>query len=66
MSPEEIDENLPLFGEGIGLDSIDALELAVILDKKYGVKIKSGDSRNEEIFSSLSSLAQFVSENRTN
>jgi len=65
LSPEDIDENLPLFGDGLGLDSIDALELAVILDKTYGVKIKSGDSRNDEIFSSLSSLAKFVSENRT-
>ena len=65
LSPEDLDENQPLFGDGIGLDSIDALELAVILDKKYGVKIKSSDSRNKEIFSSLSSLAQFVSENRT-
>ena len=65
LSPEDIDENLPLFGDGLGLDSIDALELAVILDKTYGVKIKSGDSRNDEIFSSISSLAKFVSENRT-
>jgi acyl carrier protein len=65
MSHDDIDENLPLFGDGIGLDSIDALELAVILDKRYGVKIKSGDSRNVEIFSSLSTLAKYISENRT-
>ncbi|MCU7814945.1 MAG: acyl carrier protein [Candidatus Thiodiazotropha sp. (ex Lucinoma kastoroae)] len=65
MSPADIDENLPLFGDGIGLDSIDALELAVILDKRYGVKIKSGDKRNVEVFSSLSSLAKFIRENRT-
>ncbi len=65
MTPEDIDENAPLFGDGLGLDSIDALELAVILDKRYGVKIKAKDSRNAEIFASLSSLAQFVSEHRT-
>lgn len=65
LTPDDIDENAPLFGDGLGLDSIDALEMAVILDKKYGVKIKSGDSRNEEIFASLSSLADFVSQNRT-
>jgi len=65
VTPEDIDENAPLFGDGLGLDSIDALELAVILDKRYGVKIKAKDSRNAEIFASLSSLAQFVSEHRT-
>ena len=65
LSPEDIDENAPLFGDGLGLDSIDALELAVILDKKYGVKIKSGDSRNQEIFATISSLAEFLRQNRT-
>jgi acyl carrier protein len=65
MSPADIDEDAPLFREGLGLDSIDALELAVILDQKYGVKIKSDDERNADIFSSLSALADFVSENRS-
>lgn len=65
VSPADIDEQAPLFREGLGLDSIDALELAVILDQKYGVKIKSDDERNADIFSSLSALADFVSENRT-
>jgi acyl carrier protein len=64
ISPADIDADAPLFREGLGLDSIDALELAVILDQKYGVKIKSDDKRNTEIFSSLSALADFVSENR--
>ncbi len=64
ISPADIDAEAPLFREGLGLDSIDALELAVILDQKYGVKIKSDDKRNAEIFSSLSALADFVSENR--
>jgi len=65
VAPDDIDANATLFGEGIGLDSIDALELAVILDKRYGIKIKAGDNRNTEIFSSLAALADFVSENRT-
>ncbi len=64
ISPDDIDENAPLFNEGLGLDSIDALELAVILEKTYKVKIKSGDTRNTEIFSSLNSLASFIAENR--
>jgi len=64
LSPEDIDDNAPLFREGLGLDSIDALELAVILDQKYGVKIKADDERNADIFSSLHALADFVSENR--
>jgi acyl carrier protein len=61
----DISADAPLFREGLGLDSIDALELAVILDKKYGIKIKSSDERNKEIFSSLNALADFITENRT-
>ena len=62
--PDDIDANAPLFRDGLGLDSIDALELAVILDKKYGIKIKSSDERNQEIFSSLTSWADCITENR--
>ncbi len=65
MSAEEIIPEEPLFGEGLGLDSIDALEIAVLLDRKYGVKITSEDERNQAIFASLNSLAEFVTENRT-
>jgi acyl carrier protein len=65
IAPGDIDASAPLFGDGLGLDSIDALELAVVLDKKYGVKIRSSDERNKEIFSSLNALGDFVSENRT-
>ena len=65
ITPDDIDASAPLFREGLGLDSIDALELAVILDKKYGIKIKSSDERNKEIFSSLNALADFISNNRT-
>ncbi len=65
VEPDEIDLDEPLFGEGLGLDSIDALEIAVLLDRKYGVRITSGDDKNPEIFASLNSLVTFVVENRT-
>jgi len=65
MSAEDIVPEEPLFGEGLGLDSIDALEIAVLLDRKYGVKITSEDERNQAIFASLNSLAEFVAENRS-
>jgi acyl carrier protein len=65
VEPDEIDLDEPLFGEGLGLDSIDALEIAVLLDRKYGVRISSGDDKNPEIFASLNSLAKFVAENRS-
>jgi len=65
VEPDEIDLDEPLFGEGLGLDSIDALEIAVLLDRKYGVRITSGDDKNPEIFASLNSLVNFVAENRT-
>jgi acyl carrier protein len=65
ITPDDIDVSAPLFRDGLGLDSIDALELAVVLDKKYGIKIKSSDERNKEIFSSLNALADFITDNRT-
>ena len=65
LSPDDIDAGAPLFRDGLGLDSIDALELAVIIDRKYGIKIKSSDERNKEIFSSLNALADFIRDNRT-
>ena len=65
ITPNDIDASAPLFRDGLGLDSIDALELAVVLDKKYGIKIKSSDERNKEIFSSLNALADFINDNRT-
>jgi acyl carrier protein len=65
ISPDDIDEAAPLFRDGLGLDSIDALELSVIIDRQYGIKIKAEDERNAEIFSSLNALAAFISENRT-
>jgi acyl carrier protein len=62
--PEDIDPEAPLFGEGLGLDSIDALELALALSRSYGIELKSDDEHNREIFASLRALARFVGENR--
>lgn len=64
VEPDQIEPGAPLFGDGLGLDSIDALEIAVLLDRKYGVKISSGDSRNPSIFANLNALAEFVAANR--
>jgi acyl carrier protein len=57
---DEIDSEAPLFGEGLGLDSIDALELSIELGRRYGVRIKSDDERNREIFRSVRTLAAFI------
>jgi acyl carrier protein len=60
VSPGEIDSDEPLFVDGLGLDSIDALELAMAIDKKYGVRIKADDEENRKIFANVKSLAAFV------
>ena len=64
ITPEEIDENAPLFGTGLGLDSIDALELIVLLDKYYGIRLDDPKKGNE-IFESVTSIAQYITANRT-
>ena len=64
VKPEDIDENAPLFGEGLGLDSIDALELIVLMEKNYGIKLKD-PSQGKEIFKSVKVLADYIAENRT-
>lgn len=64
VAPDDIEEDTPLFGEGLGLDSIDALEIAILLDRRYNVKISSGDDRNPAIFSNIQALAEFVAANR--
>ncbi len=60
----EIETDAPLFVEGLGLDSIDALELAVVLEESYGVKIEDDPERNQVIFASVRNLADFVRQNR--
>lgn len=63
MEPDEIDEDEPLFGDGIGLDSIDALELIVLLEKEYGIRIENPKD-GQKIFYSVRSLAKFISNNK--
>jgi acyl carrier protein len=65
VAPEEIAAEAPLFGEGLGLDSIDALEMALAISKAYGVQLRSDDARNHQIFASLRSLALHVEKHRT-
>lgn len=60
VKPETIDPEAPLFRDGLGLDSIDALELALAISKKYGFKLQSDDKQNTEIFRSLRALAQHI------
>jgi len=63
MTPEDIDENDALFRDGLGLDSIDALELIVLLDKKYGIKL-ANPAEGKAIFKSIATIADYVSKNR--
>jgi len=63
MTPEDIDQDAPLFIDGLGLDSIDALELTVLLEKKYGLKIKTAEE-GKKILHSVRSMAEFISGNK--
>jgi len=64
MTPADIENDAPLFGEGLGLDSIDALELIVMMEKEYGIKLKN-PAEGKEIFKSVNVMAQYVNEHRT-
>ncbi|KPL28566.1 MAG: acyl carrier protein [Acidithiobacillales bacterium SM1_46] len=61
-----IDPEAPLFREGLGLDSIDALELALAISNKYGFKLRSDDENNKAVFASLRALARHVEQHRQN
>jgi len=63
MTPDEIDPAAPLFGEGLGLDSIDALELVVALEKTYGIRIPDEDV-GKEAFASVDALADYIFKNK--
>lgn len=65
IAAENIDPKAPLFGDGLGLDSIDALELSFAIVQRYGVKLRSDDERSQAIFSSLEALSFHIRENRT-
>ena len=64
VTPEDIDNDAPLFGDGLGLDSIDALELIVILDRYYGIKLANA-SEGKTIFKSINIIAEYIIEHRT-
>lgn len=64
LTPEDIDKDAPLFGEGLGLDSIDALELIVLLEKNYGIKFQT-PAEGKEVFKSVQFMAEYISKNRT-
>ena len=64
ITPVDIDNAAPLFGEGLGLDSIDALELVMMLDKNYGIKFADKQT-SKQAFTSVDSLAEYVSAHRT-
>jgi acyl carrier protein len=63
-APDEIETDAPLFGEGLGLDSIDALEIAMVLEERYGVTLDADPESNQRTFESVRSLAAFVAESR--
>jgi len=62
MKPEDIDENAPLFIDGLGLDSIDALELIVLLEKKHGIKLATAEEGKKVLFS-VATMANYIVQN---
>jgi acyl carrier protein len=65
LRPEEIAPTMPLFGDGLGLDSIDVLEMALAISRRYGVKLRSDDAESPKIFASVRSLNQHLQAHRT-
>ncbi len=64
LTPEDINADEALFGEGLGLDSIDALELIVLMEKEYGIKL-ANPAEGKAIFKSIRTMAEYVKEHRT-
>lgn len=65
LQATDVQPDAPLYGDGLGLDSIDILEIALVISRKYGVQIKAENADNFEIFSSLRNLAAYIARNRT-
>lgn len=66
VQPSEIDPEAPLYAEGLGLDSIDFLEIALAVSKEFGVKLRADDKNNRATFSSLRALNRYVRQNKAN
>ena len=64
MSPDEITADMPLYGDGLGLDSIDILEVALAVSKRYGFQLRADDDNNENIYRNVGSLAAHIAANR--
>ena len=64
IAPESIDPEAPLYGEGLGLDSIDILEVALVVSQRYGFQLRSDDEDNVRIFTSLASLTEHIAAHR--
>ena len=64
IPPESIDPHAPLYGDGLGLDSIDILEVALVVSQRYGFQLRSDDEDNVRIFASLASLAEHIGKHR--
>ncbi len=64
MTPDDIDNDAPLFDKGLGLDSIDALELIVLLEKEYGIRLAS-PAEGKDVFRSVAVMADYISQHRT-
>jgi acyl carrier protein len=64
-APADIAPDQPLYGEGLGLDSIDILEIALVVSKRYGVQLRADSDDNQRIFSSLRQLVEYISAHRT-
>ena len=63
--PQDIDPESPLYGEGLGLDSIDILEVALLVSKQYGIQLRADASENQQTFRSLRHLAEYIAAHRT-
>lgn len=65
VAPESVDPHAAIYGEGLGLDSIDILEVALVVSKRYGFQLRSDDAENVKIFTSLATLADHIAAQRT-
>lgn len=65
VAPADVDPGAPLYGEGLGLDSIDILEIALVVSKQYGVQLRADSEENERIFGSLRQLVEYIIAHRT-